>query len=151
MCIHQGSFPSSMDEIGLEDELVHWCHGAAGVVYCIAKANLVWKDDKYLNSCRLSSDKVWNKGLIKKGPGICHGIAGNGYVHLLLYRLTNEDKYLYRALKFAEFLENQEFKSKARKPDNPFSLYEGLAGTVCFLIDLLNPKNSEFPFFDLFD
>lgn len=99
----------------------------------------------------MCSDKVWNSGLLTKGPGICHGVAGNGYVHLLLYRLTNEDKYLYRALKFAEFLEDQEFKRTARKPDNPFSLYEGLAGTVCFLIDLLNPKQAEFPFFDIFD
>ena len=151
----KGNFPSSMDEIekrqAADDELVHWCHGAPGVVWLCAKAYLVWKDEKYLRACKLCSDQVWQTGLLRKGPGICHGIAGNGYVHLLLYRLTNDDKYLYRALKFAEFLENQEFKSKSRRPDSPYSLYEGLAGTVCFLVDLLNPKEAEFPFFDIFD
>jgi lantibiotic modifying enzyme len=151
----EGNFPSSMDEIGFKindaDELIHWCHGASGVVWVCAKAYLVWREEKYLDACRKCSELVWAKGLIKKGPGICHGIAGNGYVHLLLYRLTNEQKYLYRAWKFAEFLENKEFKMNSRRPDNPFSLYEGLAGAVCYLVDLLNPNQAEFPFFDIFD
>ena len=30
------------------------------------------------------------------------------------------------------------------------SLYEGTAGTVCFLADVLNPDDAEFPFFDIF-
>lgn len=146
-----------MDELkhggsrGSEDELIHWCHGAPGVVWCIARAYLYWNEQSYLESCKRCSDLVWSKGLLRKGPSICHGVAGNGYVHLLLYRLTNDEKYLYRALKFAEFLETKEFKSEARQPDNPLSLYEGLAGTVCFLIDLINPNEAEFPFFDIFN
>ena len=131
--------------------MVHWCHGGPGIIYCIAKAYLFWKDQKYLNSCIKCGELVWQKGLIRKGPGICHGVGGNGYVHLLLYRLTNDVKYLYRALKFAEFLESGTFKTEARKPDSPYSLYEGLAGTVCFLVDLLNPNQAEFPFFNIFE
>lgn len=80
-------------------------------------------------------------------PGICHGIAGNAYVFLLLYRLTGKEKFLWRALKFAEFLETAEFRSGARTPDSPYSLFEGLAGTACFYIDLCDPKNAEFPCF----
>ena len=38
----------------------------------------------------------------------------------------------------------------ARAPDSPYSLYEGLAGTVCYLADLLEPTEAEFPFFDVF-
>jgi hypothetical protein len=53
---------------------------------------------------------IWEKGLLKKGPGICHGVAGGGYAHLLLYRLTNDKKYLYRAKKFAQFLHTDKFK-----------------------------------------
>lgn len=34
----EGNFSSSFDEIGLEDELIHWCHGCAGVIWLIAKA-----------------------------------------------------------------------------------------------------------------
>ncbi|XP_078489542.1 lanC-like protein 3 isoform X2 [Ciona intestinalis] len=78
--------------------LVHWCHGAAGVIYTFARAYLVFgKDPKYLEACVKLGETVWKLGLLKKGPGICHGVAGSGYVFLLLYRLTGDTKYLYRA------------------------------------------------------
>lgn len=148
-----GNFPCSMDEIEYPrsdaNDLVHWCHGAPGVVYLMAKAYLRWKDQKYLNSCLFCGDIVWQKGLLKKGPGICHGIAGSGYVFLLLYRLTNNNKHLHRAIQFANFLYEDEFKS-ARLPDRPLSLYEGFSGTVCFLADIIQPEKAHFPFFDVF-
>ena len=93
---------------------------------------------------------MWQKGLLLKGPGICHGVAGCGYVFLLLYRLTSDERHLHRALQFAEFMFSEQFLSAARIPDMPYSLYEGLAGTACFLVDLLQPKQAEFPFFDIF-
>lgn len=133
-----------------EDELVHWCHGAPGVVYLLAKAYLTWKDDKYLQAAKRCAELTWQKGLLRKGPGICHGVAGSGYVFLLLYRLTKEDEYLYRAQKFSEFMQTKEFQTGARTPDSPYSLYEGLAGTVCFYADLLNPSLASFPFFEVF-
>ena len=104
----------------------------AGVVYLFAKAFLLWNDDKYLQASLKCGELTWQKGLLKKGPGICHGVAGGGYVFLLLYRLTSDEKHLHRALKFAEFLFSEEFESDARRPDSPYSLYEGLAGTVAF-------------------
>ena len=122
----------------------------AGVVYLFAKAFLLWNDDKYLQASLKCGELTWQKGLLKKGPGICHGVAGSGYVFLLLYRLTSDEKHLHRALKFAECLFSEEFESGARRPDSPYSLYEGLAGTVCFLVDLLKPLKAEFPFFDVF-
>nr|XP_026696073.1 lanC-like protein 3 isoform X1 [Ciona intestinalis] len=130
--------------------LVHWCHGAAGVIYTFAKAYFVFgKDPKYLEACVKLGETVWKLGLLKKGPGICHGVAGSGYVFLLLYRLTGDTKYLYRAHKFANFIFSPEFKS-AHQPDRPFSLFEGIAGTVCFLNDLMEPNKAEFPLSDVF-
>lgn len=35
----------------------------------MAKASLRWKDDKYLKSCIKCGDVIWEKGLLKKGPG----------------------------------------------------------------------------------
>jgi hypothetical protein len=93
---------------------------------------------------------IWKKGLLKKGPGICHGVAGSGYAFLLLHRLTNDDKHLYRAMKFAGFLTSEDFINQSRTPDRPLSLFEGIAGTVCFLIDLLQPEKAEFPFMNVF-
>lgn len=73
-----GNYPPVPREVRhQEDELVHWCHGAPGVVYLLAKAYLTWKDDKYLQAMRRCADLTWQKGLLRKGPGICHGVAGN--------------------------------------------------------------------------
>ena len=144
-----------MDEIGgnsrrPEDDLVHYCHGAPGTVYMLAKAKMLWPTDlKYTQSLARAADLVWKKGLLKKGPGICHGVAGSGYVFLLMYRLTGDSLYLNRAAKFAEFLYDPKFR-EARTPDCPFSLYEGWSGTVCFLVDLLQPEKAAFPFSDVF-
>lgn len=142
-----GNFPSVLEDAGkAEHKLVHWCHGAPGVVYLFAKAFIVFKEQKYLESCLKCGELVWSKG-----PGICHGIAGSGYVFLLLYRLTGDHKHLHRAAKFADFLTTDQFTREANIPDRPLSLYEGLAGTVCFLVDLLEPMKASFPFMDVFE
>ncbi|XP_058822103.1 lanC-like protein 3 homolog [Topomyia yanbarensis] len=144
-----GNFPTRL--LNSNKKLIHWCHGCAGVIYVLAKAYLLFKDDKYLRGCRKCTEAIWRQGLLRKGPGICHGVAGNGYAFLLMYRLTQEKKYLYRAAKFMEFLTTDQFVEEARSPDRPFSLYEGFAGTVCFLVDIMNPRSAYFPFMDVFD
>ncbi|KAF6730310.1 LanC-like protein 3 [Oryzias melastigma] len=139
-----------------ENELVHWCHWSPGyaphhgVAYLFAKAYLINKKPQYLDTCIRSGELVWQKGLLKKGPGICHGVAGSAYVFLLLYRLTGNSKYIYRAQRFAEFIFTEEFKAGSRSLTSIYSLFEGLSGTVCFLVDLLQPDQSEFPLFSVF-
>ncbi len=76
--------------------------------------------------------------------------VGNGYVFLVLHRLTGDEKYLYRARQFAAFMQTEEFKGNSRVPDAPYSLYEGIAGTSCFLADLVNPAEASFPFMEVF-
>ncbi|XP_063300690.1 lanC-like protein 3 [Pelobates fuscus] len=133
-----------------ENELVHWCHGAPGIAYLFAKAYLLSKKPIYLDSCIRCGELTWQKGLLKKGPGICHGVAGSAYVFLLLYRITGNSKYIYRAQRFAEFLFSDKFRVGSCTVENIYSLYEGLAGTVCFLVDLLQPNQAEFPLFSVF-
>ncbi|XP_069178078.1 lanC-like protein 3 [Procambarus clarkii] len=148
-----GNFPCAMDELdgqrSPEEELVHWCHGAPGTVHLLAKAYMVYEDKRYLQACIKCGEITWHKGLLKKGPGICHGIAGSGYVFLTLYRLTGDALHLHRAMQFFKFLYTREFQ-QARTPDTPYSLYEGLAGTACFIADLMNPEQASFPFFSVF-
>ena len=152
----EGNFPCATDELGHhrrhpEDELVHWCHGAPGVVWLMAKAYLLWKEPKYLESVVKSGELMWRKGLLRKGAGICHGVSGNGYVFLLLYKLTQDEKHLYRAKQFAKFMFSKEF-ANARVPDTPYSLFEGWSGTVCYLVDVLKPDQALFPlYFDIFN
>lgn len=35
----------------------------------MAKSYLYWKEEKYLQSCIKCGELVWEKGLLKKGPG----------------------------------------------------------------------------------
>ena len=48
--------------------------------------------------------------------------------------------------RFSSFIFTDVFNEGARTPDCPFSLFEGIAGTVCFLNDLMQPCKAEFPF-----
>ena len=56
-------------------------------------------DGKYLEAARHCAEVVWQRGLLRKGYGVCHGVAGNGYAFLAMYQLTKEEKYVYRAFK----------------------------------------------------
>ena len=74
---------------------------------------------------------VWSRGLLKR-VAICHGISGNAYVFLSLYRLTGKAEYLYRAKAFASFLLDRAdqliAEGKMHGGDRPYSLFEGLGG-----------------------
>jgi hypothetical protein len=43
--------------------------------------------ERILECAVLAGRVTWEKGLILKGPGICHGITGNGYALHCLSRL----------------------------------------------------------------
>lgn len=110
-----GNFPSSTKSSG-RLPLVHWCHGAPGALasgFCADKC----------------VETTWEKGLLKKGVGLCHGIAGNGYALLV-------NGYVRHAACFADFMIDQ-LAELEHRPDHPFSLFEGMAGAVCFMADLL--------------
>ena len=55
----------------------------------VKAANLTWRR-WHTPKPRWSLSLIWFlfRGLLKKGPGLCHGVAGSGYVFLLMYRLT---------------------------------------------------------------
>ncbi|XP_078377053.1 lanC-like protein 2 isoform X3 [Oculina patagonica] len=141
-----GNFPSSLESE--TDKLIHWCHGAPGAVHLMVKAYQVFGKDKYLSTALKCGEVVWSHGLLKKGYGICHGTAGNAYSFLCLYKQTGDPKYLHRAIKFAEWCFDYG-KHGCRTPDRPYSLFEGMAGTVYFLADMLEPKSSKFPAFEI--
>ncbi len=150
-----GNFPTSMS--GLRDRMkVHWCHGAPGFIPLFHKAYKVYGDTKYLKAMEMALSCVWKYGILRKGYGVCHGIAGNGYSFLCLYKETRHDEYYYKALQMAECIFNEEIKKMVETyidrqryrvgvPDLPYSLMEGLAGTVCFFCDLLHPEQAAFP------
>lgn len=155
------NFPSSIGggpNKRLNDTLVQWCHGAPGFLYLYLKAFEIFghQDEKkkqlYLEKAIECSEVIWRHGLLKKGLGLCHGISGNAYCFLELYRITkNAERDLNRAFHFAKFgLNYDNPKYGFNTPDTPYSLFEGLSGSICFSVDLLsNPNSAIFPAYQL--
>ncbi|KAI6660364.1 LanC-like protein 2 [Oopsacas minuta] len=140
-----GNFPTQFGDT--DDMRLHWCHGAPGIAVLFCKAYSVTHNIKYLKTAVQAARLVWDRGLIKKGISLCHGVAGNAYTFLQLFKVTQDAEYLYNALKFAEWCIDA---TKARgRPDRPFTLFEGLAGAIYFLNDLLDIKNAAFPGYEL--
>lgn len=67
---------------------------------------------------------------------------------LLPSQVTHEPKYLYQAAQFGLWCQDYGTHG-CRTADRPLSLYEGLAGTLYFLVDLEDPENAHFPAFVL--
>ncbi|PON87734.1 LanC-like protein [Trema orientale] len=145
-----GNYPSS--EGSESDRLVHWCHGAPGVALTLVKAAEVFKDREFLQAAMDAGDIVWKRGLLKR-VGICHGISGNTYVFLALYRLTGKVEYLYKAKAFACFLHDraQRLISDGRMHggDRPYSLFEGIGGMAYLFLDMNEPSEARFPAYEL--
>ena len=64
----------------------------------------MFDDRKYLRAARDFADVVWDRGLLRKGYGLCHGVAGNGYALLAMYQATGEQIYLWKAVKVCVML-----------------------------------------------
>eukprot|EP01119_Soliformovum_irregulare_P001112 TRINITY_DN10826_c0_g1_i2.p1 TRINITY_DN10826_c0_g1~~TRINITY_DN10826_c0_g1_i2.p1 ORF type:complete len:464 (+),score=78.37 TRINITY_DN10826_c0_g1_i2:155-1393(+) len=142
-----GNYPAN-DIAEKEMELYHWCHGAPGVLFTMNRAYEVFGETRFLRAAKHAADVTWRKGLLTKGNGLCHGIAGNGYALLDVYRTTKDEEYLDRALKFAKFSWSEVAKEGQATPDNPYSLYEGMAGTALFYADLIfRQDDAKFPAF----
>ncbi|PNX71575.1 lanC-like protein 2-like [Trifolium pratense] len=145
-----GNYPSS--EGSESDRLVHWCHGAPGVTLTLVKAAEVFGDIEFLQAAKEAGEVVWKRGLLKR-VGICHGVSGNTYVFLSLYRLTGNKEYLYRAKGFSCFLLDNAQKliaeGKMHGGDRPYSLFEGLGGLAYTFLDMIDPQVARFPGYEL--
>jgi lantibiotic modifying enzyme len=76
-----------------------WCHGAPGMITALAAAEPA---DAVLERLLLAGGElVWRAGPLRKGPGLCHGTAGNGYALLKTYAVTGDEVWLERARSFA--------------------------------------------------
>lgn len=137
-----------------------WCHGYPGLIPLLVRATVVLRNPRYLAVARHCAEIVFREGVLRKGRGLCHGAFGNAYSFLALYRATREDRYLFYAQQFYQLATTPEYAQSIATyddsqrrvqgvPDSPFSLMEGSAGEVCFLVDLIFPDTSNFPGYEL--
>lgn len=132
-----GNLPSS--EGSVRDELVHWCHGPVGLVPLLLLMADVFGEARYRAIATELGELIWTRGLLStKGPGLCHGIPGNGYVFLALQRASSQEETLWlrRARHFA-VVTVQKMRELTRNADTPASLFEGAAGALSFWQDSL--------------
>jgi hypothetical protein len=133
-----GNFPSSEKDSEPSDRLVQWCHGAPGLALACLQAHEVLGEKKYVQPAQELGEVIWERGLLRKGIGLCHGIGGNALVFLKLLAATGDAKYLCYASSFARFaLESSHAAELAEQPDEPSSLGNGRAGFVCFLAEAM--------------
>jgi hypothetical protein len=121
--IERPELPSAAGEIRLQ-----WCAGAPGIV--IAAADYL-EEELLLAGAEL----VWRAGppTLEKGPGICHGTAGNGYALLAAFGRTGDETWLERARSFATHALAQVDNAEGR-----YSLWTGGIGVAIFAADCLD-------------
>jgi lantibiotic modifying enzyme len=144
-----GNYPTRPSK-ECDDRLVQWCHGAPGILLLFVKAYEVFGQPKYLAWAELAADVVWMRGLLRKGNGLCHGVAGNAYCFLAVFRCTDNDIYLHRARVFALAAQDDIVAAHQDTPDHSMSLFEGLGGLLALYADLLegDPRQARFPAFE---
>lgn len=147
-CFASGNLQSSIGSSSSQDKLVHWCHGAPGHVLLLVKASSVFGNPVYLERAKeIGENVLMQRGILRKGVGLCHGISGNAYALLSIGRATEDPKWIQQAKAFAQFAWDH-LNELETIPDHPYSLYEGCAGLAILLLDLCNPEQSAFPLYE---
>lgn len=90
-------------------KLVHFCHGAPGVMSGLARfMNMFPEEGIKLGLPQVITkglQHIWEFGILKKGFGLCHGISGNAYAfiapHVQKAFPEKVDEYLKKAILFA--------------------------------------------------
>lgn len=113
-------------------------------IYLFATAYLVFKDPKYLRECEEAAEIIWvNPQTTSRAE------TAKGFSSLLMFKLTGKPEYFHRAMGLTKSVKNNGSRYYL-DPAMPCDRNGGLAGTVYFLTDLLNPSKAAFPFMDVF-
>ena len=109
---------------------VQWCHGAPGVV--ISLAGLARDDAELVELLLAGGELTWQAGPLRKGAGLCHGTAGNGFAFLKLFESTQDEWWLARARTFATHALLQVERSRSTYGRGRYSLWTGDAGVAIY-------------------
>jgi hypothetical protein len=107
---------------------VQWCHGAAGMVASLGAA--APGDAAFTELLTEGGELVWQAGPLAKGPGICHGTAGNAIAFLALHERTKDERWLERARRFAAHALVQVERAREEYGVGRHSLWTGDVGVA---------------------
>ncbi|KAF8154723.1 hypothetical protein B0H34DRAFT_534833 [Crassisporium funariophilum] len=141
--------------------LSRWCHGASGMIILLSTALRVFGNhsgiipsqdtvkERIRTSVRRASSLVYERGLLCKGVGLCHGTAGSVYALLGASSALDtapDREWLKKAAHLAYLATYHEEMTSCRRmvvPDRRWSLYEGLAGMCCAWAEVLRRLDSD--------
>ena len=121
---------------------VQWCAGAP----CIVSGAAEYLDEELLLA---GAELPWRTGpsSLEKGPGICHGTAGNGYAFLKAFARTGDERWLERARRFVVHALRQVSRLREERGQGRYSLWTGDVGVAVYAADCIEAR-SEYPIFD---
>lgn len=120
---------------------VQWCHGAPGIVITLG-------DLMPLELAIGGGELTWRAGPLRKGPGLCHGTAGNGFAFLALHGLTGDPVWLERARRFAMHAIEQVERERTGLGRGRYTLWTGDAGVALYVRACLD-ADARFPIMDV--
>jgi lanthionine synthetase-like protein len=121
---------------------VQWCHGAPGVISTVG-------DLIPIDLAIAGGELTWCAGPLRKGAGLCHGTAGNGFALLRLHQLTGDPLWLERARRFAMHATEQVSEARETFGRGRYTLWTGDVGVALYLRACLDARAS-FPTIDAF-
>jgi len=112
---------------------VQWCAGSPGIVASAFK----YLDEELLLA---GAELPWQTGPpgLEKGPGICHGTAGNGYAFLKVYARQTDELWLDRARSFAMHALDQVERLRRKNGRGRYSLWTGDLGVALYVSDCIS-------------
>ena len=122
-----------------------WDYGAPGIVTSASR----YLDEELLLA---GAELTWEAGPpgLEKGPGICHGTAGNGYALLKAFERTEDELWLGRARRFAVHALDQVRRAGESRGRGRYSLFTGDIGVALYAADCLDCR-SGYPILDTWD
>jgi Lanthionine synthetase C-like protein len=112
---------------------VQWCHGAPGIISTVG--------DLMPESLVLAGGELtWRAGPLRKGPGLCHGTAGNGFAFLRIHALTGDQRWLDRARRFAMHAIGQVERQRRQFGRGRYTLWTGDIGVALYLRACLDAR-----------
>lgn len=126
---------------GIELNRLQWCHGAPGLVATLG--DLMPHDLMFAGA-----ELTWRAGPLTKGPGLCHGTAGNGYALLRAHAVTGDEVWLGRARRFAVHALEQVEGERARVGRGRYTLFTGDVGAALYARSCIS-ADPRFPTMDV--
>jgi hypothetical protein len=122
-----------------------WCHGAGGVICCLAA--IAREDEAHGALLAAGGELVWRAGPLALNAGLCHGTAGNGFAFLALLERTGDELWLARARAYALHALAQVDRFRRAAGRGRYTLYTGDLGAALLAAACLD-GDARFPGID---